>query len=206
MHQKVDFETPSGPYKPSPSYILGVRIFEALASLSIIICIAIAAAYHKILFNSGLNYDGSRFNAPNNSGFDDYNGVMPWLVYGLVLSVTSFVTSTIFMFDREVKLSLVQGATSIIFCMGYVAYIVVGALNTPVWIDCESLNDQSGGDMTTAMRNRCSSPKAAEFFAFVAAFAYCFSASAAVRVFFSSKFGPKVPKVETKESKEIDDA
>ncbi|CAG8727875.1 37267_t:CDS:2 [Gigaspora margarita] len=143
MHQKADFETPSGPYKPSPRYILGVRIFEALASLSIIICVAIAADYHKILFNHGLNYDGSLFNAPNNSGFDDYNGIMPWLVYGLVLSVTSFVTSTIFMFDREVKLSLVQGVTSIIFCAGYVVYIVIGALNTPTWIDCESLNDQS---------------------------------------------------------------
>ncbi|KAF0491416.1 hypothetical protein F8M41_021823 [Gigaspora margarita] len=202
MHQKADFETPSGPYKPSPRYILGVRIFEALASLSIIICVAIAADYHKILFNHGLNYDGSLFNASNNSGFDDYNGIMPWLVYGLVLSVTSFVTSTIFMFDCEVKLSLVQGVTSIIFCAGYVVYIVIGALNTPTWIDCESLNDQSGGDMTTAMRNRCSAPKAAEFFAFVAAFAYCFSASVAVRVFLSSKFGPKV---ETRESKEIDD-
>ncbi|CAG8481752.1 13437_t:CDS:2, partial [Dentiscutata erythropus] len=201
-HQKISFEKPpSGPYKPSSSYVLGIRIFEALSSIAIVISLAITAAYHNILYNNGINYDGSKFGSSNDSGFD-HDGVMPWIIYGLVISVTSFVTSTIFMLDREVKFSLLQAVTSIIFCAGYVAYIVVGALNTPTWLDCSSIDSSSGADadLIGAMSNRCSAPKAAEFFAFVATFAYCFSASTAIRVFLDSKFGPKVEaKEKTKE-------
>ncbi|CAG8633343.1 32316_t:CDS:2, partial [Racocetra persica] len=149
--QKINLNPSLESYKPSPGYLLGIRLFEALSSLAIVITLAITTAYHKILFDYGINYDSSRFRqgslrATNGTDvelnvqdgaadYDNYDGVMPWLIFGLVLSVIGFVISTGFMFDRGLKLALVQALTSIILCAGFVVYIVIGALNTPYWID-----------------------------------------------------------------------
>ncbi|CAG8641619.1 7832_t:CDS:2 [Cetraspora pellucida] len=173
--QKINLKNPPPePYKPSPGYLLGIRLFEALSSLAIVITLTITIIYHKILFNYGVNYDSTRFrqgsltssngtviqlNAQDGAvDYDNYDGVMPWLIFGLVLSVTGFVISAGFMFDRGLKLALVQAFTSIILCAGFVVYIVIGALNTPYLIECTKLSYPSdyveSKDISVAMSGR----------------------------------------------------
>ncbi|CAG8666484.1 8484_t:CDS:1 [Acaulospora morrowiae] len=200
----------NAPHVPSRGYILGIRVFEISSSLAIIICLAIAAAAHNTLYDEGINYDSSRFrtnqhnvSSPNQTGYDDNSGVLYWMTLGLVISCVGFVYSFLSCFDRQFKIPLLHAIISFVLCVGFVVYVVYGAMNTPYEYKCYELgeeewikNKQDGySAIQAAQNNRCAAPKTAEFFALVATFSYAFSAWVGIKVWFDRKRYPEVPMV-----------
>ncbi|CAG8491038.1 5116_t:CDS:1 [Ambispora leptoticha] len=144
-------------YQPSRKFVSGVRYFEIICGIIAVITLGTTAGGHKQLYD----------NIPN------------WVIYGLVVSCTGTVISTISIIDTNLKYALLEGLTSFIWSCAYLVYVVFGAINTPADQDCSNFH---GWERTT-----CSSPKAAEFFAFIAVFAYGFSAATAYRVWFARR-------------------
>ncbi|CAG8555742.1 12797_t:CDS:1 [Ambispora gerdemannii] len=139
-------------YQPSKKFVFGVRFFEIVCGIIAVGTLGYTAGGHKHL----------------------YGDVPNWVTYGLVVSCVGTVISTIFIIDANIKYALLEGLTSSIWACAYLTYVVFGAINTPSDQDCGKLNGWE--------RPICSNPKATEFFAFVAIFAYGFSATTGFRV------------------------
>jgi len=202
-HEKtpVDAETHTDSFVPSRGYLLGIHIFEISSTLAVIICLSIAAVAHHKLYDEGINYDSSRFRASgtndtisqHQTGYDQISGVPHWMILGLVVSCVGFFFSVLFCFDRGFNFPLLQGFIGLILFIGFIIYVVFGALNTPYQYQCYGLadgiasSDPGYSAIITAQRNRCAAPKAAEFFSFVATFSYSFTANAGLKVGFKSR-------------------
>jgi len=136
-------------YKPSPKFVLSVRLFEIICGLVVVITLAITAEEAKKL------------------GLD----IPSWVIYGLVLScVSTVVSASVLFFDRSTKFAFAQGILSNIFLVAYIVYTAIGAVHTPTSEKCSSYSKEA--------ENMCAAPKAAEFFSFCVVFAFGFSALA----------------------------
>ncbi|CAG8475670.1 4966_t:CDS:1 [Paraglomus occultum] len=134
------------PYKPTPKFVLSVRLFEIVCGLVVLITLGVTAAESKKLGE----------------------GIPNWVIYGLVLSsVSTVVSALVLFFDRSTKFALIQGLLSNIFLVAYITYTALGAVHTPAFEKCT--------DYAKDEENRCSAPKAAEFFSFCVVFAFGFS-------------------------------
>jgi len=143
------------PYQPSPTFVFSLRVFEVGSGLTTMACLAYAASGHQHIWG----------NIPN------------WIILGLAVSSTGALISLIYLIERAFKFPLVEVFTSIILSIGYLVYVILGAINIDALIKCEEIDTQTGWEAGT-----CATPKASEFFAFVAVFAYAFSATTAFRV------------------------
>ncbi|CAH1768144.1 13786_t:CDS:1, partial [Entrophospora sp. SA101] len=139
-------------YKPSPSFQLGVRLFEFICNLLAVCLMAVTASGEQQLRNE----------------------IQYWVIIGLVVSTVGTVVSGIFLCERQLRFPLVETITSSLLAVGHTTFVTVGALNTPHEIKCEEY--PSDLEIVT-----CDSPKAAVFFSFVAIMCYGFSALSAFR-------------------------
>src|SRR5438874_2059779 len=99
------FETERPPYKPSPSFQIGTRIFELICN-SLTLCLMAVTASGQQHQNSTTEY---------------------WVIIGLVVSAAGVLFSGVFLIERQLRFPRIEGIISLLLMDGHLVFVIHGA-------------------------------------------------------------------------------
>nr|CAG8479808.1 8962_t:CDS:2 [Entrophospora candida] len=147
-----------------------------LSTLVTLILLSIAADANKSLYNKGIHYDGT----PIVAGTDT---MLPnWILLGIVVSTVGLVIPTaalvLFTVNKKIKYPLIEAIVFGLLSVAFLVYVISGAINTDI-VDCFTWDGEQ--------RLRCSTPKGAEFFAFIGLMTFIFAVSNGAKEWWKNK-------------------
>ncbi|CAJ0637253.1 4927_t:CDS:2, partial [Entrophospora sp. SA101] len=158
------------------NYVRGVHIFGILSSLVTLILLSIAADANKSLYNKGIHYDGTSIVAGTDTMLPN------WILLGIVVSAIGLVIPTaalvLFTVNKKIKYPLIEAIIFSLLSVASLVYVIAGAINTDI-VDCFTWDGEQ--------RLRCSTPKGAEFFAFIGLMTFIFAVSNGVKEWWKNK-------------------